>query len=354
MQTKSLRQFANRYGAIGILLVSFYLIGWQIWTKERRALLVCLTILLSGVFVWETVFNHSAFRGGQRLYVGWFLPVRPHPPVPLEQRLLDNWKEGSGTSEIQALAHRFVRSVYLQNRVSAIDAGNRLFKLYHPSPVNTHNPSSTIYLPPYWKTELRWFFHAELGQIYLEQGWLDEAKQEFQSVLSAIPPNKQGKGYRTRKWAAYGLARVNMLSGSYETALGWLTRVPKEYSNGCGNANEAEAADNYPLKIVWTVASKPFPIAERELQDMMHGHFTAMEGRLNGDTSEDQKKHAAAEAGLTLGCLYYKAGRPENAESCWSLVAFHADSQYDSVPIARAMLHQSHHAARSSFFDSQQ
>src|SRR5205085_12098275 len=124
----------------------------------------------------------------------------------------------------------------------------------------------------------RWFVHAKMGEFYLEQAWLAVAEREFRGVLAAIPPGKPHWGRSpARREAAYGLARTAALHGNYTEALTWLDNAPGEDNNGCGNAHAAEAAENYPRKAVWTLASKPSPTTVSDLEAIMRGRFSPLE-----------------------------------------------------------------------------
>ena len=313
MNPSSLRQFAKRYGMVGLVLVGIYLVARHLWTKKRVAFLACLVVGVASTYALDGFYHRCVSRGGYRLYVGRSGTETSLTHQPLELRVLQYWEEGSQTERVRALVHAFARAVAQQDRVRAIGIGNQLGSQFRSDS---------------WNKDGKWLFRAVLGQTYLEQRWVDEAEQEFQNVLRAVPPGEPDWGKSlARQISAYGLARTYALRGSYTEALTWLARAPGEYNGGCGNANEAEAVRNYPLKVVWASANKPFSTAVMEFQAIMEGRFTPMENRLNGDTSEEQKQHAAVEAGLTLGCLYYKAGRRADAESCWNLVADNVDSQ---------------------------
>ena len=325
MKPGFLRQFAKRYGTAGLLLVGIYLAARHFWYKKRPILMTCLLVLAASVYTLASFYHPSISRGDHRLYLG-----RPDTEVhtssqPLEQRVLEYWEESSRTDEVRGLAREFTRTVERQDRVRAVQIGSRLCRLFHPG--------------VYWIKDGQGILRAVQGQIYLEQGWLEEAEREFQSVLATVPPGEPhwGKSY-ARKMSTYGLAHTCALRGSYGSALTWLARAPGEYNGGCGNANEAEAARNYPLQVVWQAAQKPFSTSVPELKAIMEGQFTPMESELNGDTSEAQRQHAAAEAGLTLGCLYAKVGRCADAEACWKLVAANAVSQPETATLAQAML----------------
>ena len=337
MKPASLRQFANRHGMVGLLLVGAYLVVWHLWTRRRFALLAGIAILLVSAsllsfsyYTRKLIDQHSAFHASHQLYVGQIRAEAPDSPQPMEDWLLAYWEEGSRTDEIRKLTSEFAQSVAHQDRVRAVNLGNRLYPLFHP---NT-----------FWDKDGKWNMQACVGQIYLEKGWLDEAEHEFKSVLSAVPPDESGWGKsRARQMSAYGLARSCALHESYESALKYLEQAPHEYNSGCGNCRESVAIFNYPMQVVWTAASKPFSVAEPELRAIMRGHFAPMGSWLNGDTSAIQRQHAAVEAGLTLGCLYDKAGRRSGAEACWSLVAYRADPHFEATEFARVMLDRLQH-----------
>jgi tetratricopeptide (TPR) repeat protein len=294
--------------------------------QKRRVFAAGLVALTLATFGWDVAFNHSIAANHQRLYIGWSLPEKASATPSVEQRILACLEEGSKSQKAKSLIGSFSHAVERHDREAAV---GELHLDINLSSRRTAEDEAAI--------------HIELGQIYLEQMWPDSAVTKFQHVLSAIPPGKPqwGKSF-ARQSARYGLARAHMLQSAYNEALSELKQAPGEYNTGCGNANAAEADDNYPLEVVWTAAIKPLPEAERILQPIMRGRFTPRKSEfpisLIDGTSEDQRKHAAAEAGLTLGCLYYQAGRFAEARACWDLVASPKNSQGESRLLADALL----------------
>jgi len=328
MKSRTLRQFANRYGVIGLLLVGAYLFARHLWIERRKALLVGgLGFVLAGTGILAALCPRYVAHGDYRLYLGHVRSEEPHTPQTLEYRLLEYWDDHRQSEEVRSLVHAFAQSVAQKDRVRASEQGNRLCQLFQPKDLGLKMKES--------KELLR----ALLGRIYLDQGWLPEAEQEFRSVLATVPSGESRWGRSwTRQMATYGLAHSNALHASYGEALKWLARAPGENSSGCGNANEAVAVENYPLKVVWTVARQPFASAEPELKAMMEGQFTPMETYLKRGTSDEQRQHAATEAALTLGCLYAQAGRHADAEACWQLVASIPTNQHEAADFARVLL----------------
>ncbi|MCW3052328.1 MAG: hypothetical protein JWN14_1498 [Chthonomonadales bacterium] len=332
MKPRALRQFANRYGAVSLLLVGAYLLAWHLWTERRKLLLAGgFVLVLAGVGVLAALSPRYVSHGDYQLYLGHVRSEELRSPQPLEQRILGYWDDKSQTAEVQGLVQAFAQSVARKDRGRASEEGDRLCRLFQPKDLGR------------WVKDGKGLLRAVIGQIYLEQGRLPEAEHEFQSVLATVPPGEPHWGQSwARQMSTYGLAHSNALHASYGEALKWLARAPGEYNEGCGNANEAEAVANYPLKVVWTVARQPFASAEPELKAMMGGQFTPMESHMNGDTSAEQRQHAAAEAGLTLGCLYAQAGRYADAEACWQLVASTPTNQHEAADFARVLLARPH------------
>lgn len=329
LKTRHLRRMADRYGMVGLLFASAALGVWYLWNRQR-GLTVVLTAFLGASFVMPFFATECrghgriAANGGHVLYLGRRAPIQEVQEQP-EQRILRFWPEDFRTQKVRTLARDFDAAVAGLDQERAVQAGDRLSSLLPPPDAKA------------WDTDGNWRFRATLGEVYLEQSWCATAEREFRSVLSGIPPAQGGWGKSgSRQTATYGLARICALRGAYAEALALLARAPDEYRSGCGNCMEGEEAYNYPRKIVWTIASKPYSVAVSELKDVMRGRFDPLTSSLNGDTSDEQRQHAALEAALTLGCLYDATKHPIDAKACWTLTATKGDPAYEATWLARS------------------
>ena len=328
MNPTTLRLFAKRYGAFGYCIVGFVLLTRHLC--KRYPLVSATVILAAAACIIACNMQSHVESNGHRLYVATG-EIAQTAPRQIAADILHYWDEGSITEDAKRLAQEFEQAVNQRDRTRAIAIGNKLKVMYHAN--------------PNWSQDGKWLFCAELGGIYLQEAWLDDAEREFRGVLAAIKPRRDQirMGSVARQISAYGLARVCALRGSYTDALKWQADAPTEYSSGCGNANDAEEMNHFPELAVWNVACKPYPAATRELEAVMSGRFSPMASQFNQDTSGDQTKHAALEAGLVLGCLYKASGKDADADICWNLVASHSGSNEDVGLITGAMLYQLRH-----------
>ncbi len=219
MDTRRLRHLLNHHGAVGVLVVSLYLLARSLATRRRAAL---LAVGFSGFVVLLSVLLFASRSGEQVRAPTVLISDRPALDFPLytrqatgaprtptiqsaPERLLGVGAYAEASPQVKCLAQQWQQALQRGERTRALSLGHQLVAQLPAPPTFSSSDKDG-----------KWGVRAGLGELYLEYAWPDAAIEEFEAVLRAVPAGPLGSGHSAaRQSAAYGLARAKAVEGAY-------------------------------------------------------------------------------------------------------------------------------------------